>query len=348
MSNDYLRDALFSLNRETNAADSFELKHFYRAYIYSLIDGVRNIGADLDLPDSLLKKYVLYDSFLDKNYYKEVLLSYRANRDFYKAFGRLSYTIEDYYSEEPYRYIEELSFNDSIDMVRGFFDHYDKDISRHLDDLLDDNLIREFLPDTEDAIDYEGFTYPIPGGKNLIIAQNKGDISTSGTLAHEVIHSYLFLGDTDLTYEKDIRKSVNGLDETYPRFIELAFMKYLESIGFNRTDISSYIKNYNSTFSEFLFVFNDVIADKESKIFSDNLDLFLNARDYSLPTALAYHYLDKYLDSPYIVKSDLLSLNQESKYRDLPYLLDNFGLQRKDLVKPKVLVKSMSNFDIAA
>ena len=67
MSNDYLRDALFSLNRETNAADSFELKHFYRVYIYSLIDGVRNIGADLDLPDSLLKKYVLYDSFLDKN-----------------------------------------------------------------------------------------------------------------------------------------------------------------------------------------------------------------------------------------------------------------------------------------
>ena len=54
------------------------------------------------------------------------------------------------------------------------------------------------------------------------------------------------------------------------------------------------------------------------------------------------------MDSPYIVKSDLLSLNQESKYRDLPYLLDNFGLKRKDLVKPKVLVKSMSNFDVAA
>lgn len=348
MSNDYLRDALFSLNRETNAADSFELKHFYRSYIYSLIDGIRNIEYDVDLPDSLLKKYALYDSFLDKNYYKEMLLSYRANRDFYKAFARLSYTVEDYYLEEPYRYIEKLSFDDSIDMVRGFFDHYDKDISRHLDDLLADNLIREFLPDTEDAMNYEGFTYPIPGGKNLIIAQNNGDISTSGTLAHEVIHSFLFKGDTDLTYERDIRKSVNGLDETYPRFIELAFMKYLESVGFNRTDISSYIKNYNSTFSEFLFVFNDILADKESKIFSDNFDSFLNARDYSLPTALAYHYLDKYLDSPYIVKNDLLRLNQESKYRDLPYLLDNFGLQKKDLVKPKVLVKSMSNFDIAS
>ena len=344
-SNKYLRDALFDLNRRVNDADTFEEKQLYRSYIYSLLGGIANTGMDIELPNSLLYKSAIYYNTIDENYNRKMLLSYRSNLYFYRKFAGLANSVYDYFLEDSYKFIEKLSFEDSIDLIRGFFEYYDKDISSHFNYLLDNNLIHVYLPYGEDAENYDGFTYPIPGNGNLIIAQDKGNIDTAVTIAHEVIHSFLALDDINITYDQDIRKSINDVDEVYPKLIELLFMRYLADIGFNKTDISSFMKNYNSSLCEFISIFDDIIQDRENKILSDNFDLFCNAKTYSLGYVLAYHYLDKYMDSPYIVKDDLLRLNHETKFRDFPYLLDNCGLKKKDIVKPKILLKRMDDFN---
>ena len=340
-----IRDTLFDLNRRVNSARSFEEKQLYGSYIYALICGITNSGMNIDLPDSLLKKAIIYGDTIDDNYQRQMRQSYRDNIYFFKDFAKLSDATIDYYLEDSYKYREKISFKDAVDLVKGFLACYDKDIYKHFDELVDNGLVDLFLPNTEDAKEFDGFTYPTLGRESLSITIDKGNIETSTTILHEEIHSFLLLDDVGITYEQDIRKNVNGIDEAYSRFIEIVFMKYLLDIGFNRADISSYMKNYNSTLSEFLFCFDDIIRDKEKRIFGDGMGWYCNAKEYSLGTVLAYHYFDKFLDYPYIVKDDLLRLNHETKYRDFSDLMDISGLDKKDIVNPKKLVKRMDDFN---
>ncbi len=342
----YLRYALFDLNRKVNDATTFGEKQLYRGFINSLLDGLDNIGMEIDLPDSLLSKSIMYDNLFDDNYHQKVILSYRKNRKFYKQFAKLSDCTLDYYLDEEYKYKEKLSFRDAIDIVDGFFDYYDKDISKHFNDLLGNGLLRVLLPDGDDPSTYNGFTYPIPGSNSLVTAQDDGNIVTAGVIAHEAIHSYLTLFDGDLTYEEDINKSINDINEVYPRFIEIALMNYLYEVGFDKTDISSYMKNYNSLLADYLFVFDDTIKAREHVMFGEEFGVYVSSRKYSLGSVLAYHYYDKYLDDPYAVKGDLLRLYHDSRDKDFSHLFDNCGLEKKNIVKPKMLVKHLNDFDL--
>ena len=344
----YVKDSLFDLNKKVNGATTFEEKQLYRSYLFSLLSSIPNMGIDIDLPDSLIFKAALYDSIVDENYNKAMLHSFRANRGFYKEFARLSDSILDYYTDEPYKYIEKLSFDDAIELVAGFFSVYDKDIYNFFNESVDRNLFNVFLSSSDDAKEYNGFSYPIPGKRSIVVSLDNGDLETAGNITHETIHSYLNYIDGETTYFHDIQRAANGVGETYSRFSEIAFMKYLSDIGFNQADISSYMKNFNSSLSEFLFVFADVMSLKENAILNDHLDIYYNSREYSLAGVLAYHYYDKYLDEPFEVKGDLLRLHQDSRTRDLSYLLDNCGLKKKNIVKPKLLVKHMNDFDDAA
>ena len=344
-SEQYIRRVLFDLNRRVNDATTFKEKHFYRAYIYSIIEGLQNTGIDIDIPDSILQKSNLFDNTIDNDFNSQVIYDFRANRDFYREFGKLSEATIGYFEEDPYKYIEKISFDDSIDMARGFLSYYDNNMARHFDRLLDEKLVEVFLPGTEDAETYDGFTYHFPSDTDLIITLDKGNIETAATIIHELVHSFLSLYDINMTYDQDTRKCVNNLNETYSKFIEIVFMKYLSDIGFNKSDIASYMRNFNSMLYESLYVFDDCLDDKEKNLFGNDFGIYWEAQRNAFGGVLAYHYYDKYLDRPYLVKQDLLNLYQESKFKSKSYLLDNCGLRKKDIVKPKVLVMRMNDFE---
>ncbi len=218
-SEQYIRKVLFDLNRRVNDATTFKEKHFYRAYIYSIIEGLQNTGIDIDIPDCILQKCALFDNTIDDDFNSQVIYDFRANRDFYREIGKLSEVTLGYFEEDSYKYIEKISFDDSIDIARGFLSYYDKDMSRHFDKLLDEKLVDVFLPDTADAELYDGFTYHFPGDSDLIITLDKGNIETAATIIHELVHSFLYLYNIIMIYVQDIMKCIYNINNKDSKFI---------------------------------------------------------------------------------------------------------------------------------
>ena len=231
------------------------------------------------------------------------------------------------------------SFDKAIKITQGFFDMYDRDISKHFKYIIDNNfLIRPDLSDDNCL----GMTISISSSKKsfILIDKNVNDINLLMTLAHETVHSYISSFTYNISYDEKAKMNLNSLYEVYSYFIEFVFAHYLHDI--NKIDISGVYESYYNILISSIKSFKNVFSK-----FCNAKNNYYDVDRYACEEALvygiilAYHYYDSYLKNPELVKDDLINLMIDSKKYDKHVLLNNYGLNECDLYDYKILTKRL-------
>lgn len=232
------------------------------------------------------------------------------------------------------------SFNKALDIVQLFFRQYDKDIYEYFLFLRKNNFIyRTNLSDDSS----HGITLGLSVSEDSFVAINRFtcDINLLATIAHEVIHSYIFHIAHNLSYDEVCRMKINSLSEVYSYFIELALADYLQDIWGENRDIKIIknahfnclvcsLKNFKASFDRFNLVLPDY--NTSSYVFDETLA-------YGL--LLSYHYFDSYLEDREKTKDNILNLVVDSKDYDKRFLLNNYGISEINLPDPWVIRKHL-------
>ena len=163
------------------------------------------------------------------------------------------------------------------------------------------------------------------------------------TLVHEMIHSYIEERKNE-NFEESIKGFVNSLGEVYPRFIEYVFMEYLKEIKFYDKEIRTLEVNGDVNLMSFLedykaqlLLLDGVEIYKDDDLFFD----FMDVEKYTYGQLVGYQYFQKYLKNSEKTKSDIYEFSMDDGKFDRGYLLNNYGLSKKEITNTKKLVKDM-------
>lgn len=232
-----------------------------------------------------------------------------------------------------------FSFKRALDITEQFFLSYDKDIYDYFLFLRNNKFI--YRTSLNDERSY-GLTlsFSFSNTSFIVIDKYTSDINLLMTIAHEVIHSYVFHLIPNISYNESLMMKVNGLDEVYSYFIEFAFVDYLGDC-FNFPNTLRIVKNshFNCLLST-LNNFKNVFSSFDCVSYDYNMVDYLSKEAVVYGILLAYHYFDNYLSDPEKTKDDILSLIIDSKDYDRHFLLNHYGISESELGNPKVITKT--------
>lgn len=264
-----------------------------------------------------------YSSFYDG--FEDVYDSVREiNRKMGYTFNKLNLDYDFSMMDLAY----EIDVDDSIKLVKKFFDYFDKDIGKHFNNMLSSGNF--FICNMVDGHVMDGFTLTLNSQRvNIIEVGFRDDILLSSNIIHETLHSFIESQMFDLKYDERKKKLWNDLDEVITYFSQLAFIKFLEEIDFDLESIE-FLKSDNLVrwicFSNRINYYNEYTAsDIIDKGFCD----FLLDDSVTYGTTLAYHYYDKYLKDGNI--SDIFNMSLDSPFNDKISLLSDYGIDSSKL-----------------
>lgn len=240
-------------------------------------------------------------------------------------------TLGCYHCGEPKK---RLDLNNAIDLVENFFLKYDKDIYKFYKALKDKQLIY-----TVDDDGIYGATYNFPTeGTSILFINDKKTIDTALTIVHETIHAYINSYNYYTSFEQEVLKNVNNLQEVYTEFIELLFLDYLKEIKYDQKDVGKATATINYLFVKDLLCYSDFLNffTADDILYDENTYMtFCNYESYTYGKLLAKIYYDLYNQDKEKTKENLLNLSIDQYYKDKRYLINNYGFKENELVNIK-------------
>ena len=233
-----------------------------------------------------------------------------------------------------------FSFNSALDIVEDFFFSYDTDIYNYFLFLRRNKYIYRTNLGTENSY---GITLPLSVSDFAFVAIDKftNDINLLMTIAHEVIHSYIFHLLYNMSYDEEVRRSMNCLDEVYSYFIEFAFADYLEDHHCDKRGLKIIRDNHFNCLISYLGNFKDNFDKFGIVSYDYDILRYMRSETLAYGILLAYHYFNNYLSDRERTKDDILSLSLDSKSYDRHFLLNNYGVKESDLGNPLLIKRNI-------
>ena len=307
----------------------FEMRDFYKL--------------NINIPNSVMDKYDRYSYFL--SVYKDVYQdNYFYMYDENRKVADLYHHLNDYYGESYFDLFKvKVSDSDILSYTNDFFNYYDKDIASYFKYLVSNDKVHINMK-YSDIQDADGYSVSIFNNRDgLVFVNGAATIEVASTLIHEVVHSYVESFDYDINYLEFCNQDVNNLHDVYPSFIELVFLKYLEEIKFDYSDIRSLATGNYATSIMRLGYFDDLVNKEKADILFDDAELmldFIDNENYSYSFILSEYFFNKYLKDPDKCKNDILEFMLDTKRYDKKELLGNID----SLVNKKKILKNMKNY----
>ena len=337
-----IQNYLYKIDSRLKMTTSSNIVSLLMVDIHKIFELIELYELNVSVPNSIIDRYDRCSHFMSvyNDIYKE---NYCYMYDYNEKIASLYPFLFNHYKESFFEKFE-VKLNDSeiISYAKDFFSYYDKDIYKYFLSLLDKQrvYINMKYSDIQDA---DGYSVSILSNRDGFVFVN-GDktIEIVSTLIHEVAHSYVESFDYDIDYYEFCNQDINNLHDVYPFFMELVFLKYLEEIKFNYSDVRSLATgNYVANIMR-LGYFNDLVnLDKIDEIFNDKELIFdfIDNENYCYSFILSEYFFDKYLKNPDKGKNDVLKFMLDTKKYDKKDLLGNI-----DLVNKKKLIKNMKNY----
>ncbi len=316
----------------------------YRETAEILIDIASDNGIYINYPKRLNEELKNEDTNL-RNIQKEMFENNfnnmkSFNNSISKLYNKINIENNYYYNKYQVKMLQK----DTIKIVSKFYQNFDKDISDYFEDLITSNKV--FF--TKHILDYlTGLTIEaIEDIKAYIFVTKKYTIVDAITLAHETIHAYLSEQLKNMTINEKNQYITNNIYEVYPFFIELVFLNYLQKNNFNIKDINKYITIYNYILSDNLYSLNTIINNKDFDLNNEiDVESFNENQGYSYGGLFAYHFYNQYHNDKDEAKDNIYNFMTDAKDYDLNHLINNYGLNEKELSKCKILKKTIKLFD---
>ncbi len=233
-----------------------------------------------------------------------------------------------------------LNLNDAIDLVGNFFFKYDKDIYKFYKALKEKQLIY-----TVDEDSIYGATYNFPTeGTSILFINDKKTIDTALTIVHETIHAYINTYHYYTSFDQEVLKNINNLQEVYTEFIELLFLDFLKEIRYDNKDIERSNATINYLFVKDLLCYNDFLNffTADDILYDESTYMtFCNYESYTYGKLLSKIYYDLYNQDKEKTKEHLLNLSIDQYYKDKKYLINNYGFKENELFNIKKLQRHL-------
>ena len=238
-----------------------------------------------------------------------------------------------YVMERNHIALRYVPFVQSLEMAKEFFKSFDEEIYDFFINMI--NSPRFVLLDPVD--DYEGWAlrnnYLID--TYTIIIPNYF-ISDYLSIVHETIHSFNFKQIKNSSIKEHDRLTTNALYEAPSFFTERVALNYLEKRGFNK-DETQKIKSILDR--ELIY-----LLDEYKEILLGDLfeyEDYLFKETYAYGRLLSYHFYDNYVNDSNKTIKDIKRFMYDYKIYDRDYMLNNYGLNSKDIIKVQKLTKYM-------
>ena len=339
MIENYIQDINKLLKHRTSNKVLFRLKSEFS----SLLMAMDMSGISVNISDRFLSQFErANDEVIDRKIRDVFLDTYDNNFDYNLKVADISDKLTSVFGNGYIlKYHKPVSMAETVKFANDFFDYYDEDMKKFCNKKIDDNKL--FLVDTR-KFPYDGMTFPLPSQKDsFILSGYDGTINSCMTLVHEMIHSYIEERKNE-NFEESIKGFVNSLGEVYPRFIEYVFMEYLKEIKFYDKEIRTLEVNGDVNLMSFLedykaqlLLLDGVEIYKDDDLFFD----FMDVEKYTYGQLVGYQYFQKYLKNSEKTKSDIYEFSMDDGKFDRGYLLNNYGLSKKEITNTKKLVKDM-------
>ena len=335
----YINDINKLLRYRTSNKALFRLKSEFS----SLLMAMDMSGIQVHIPDRFLANLErCNDEVIDRKIRDAFVDTYDKNFEYNLRVADISDELYSIFGDGYIlHYHKPVSMKDVVKISGDFFDYYDKDLKKFYDKKINENKL--YLVDTREY-PYDEMTFPIPSQKDsFILSGYDGTINSCMTLVHEFIHGYIEERKNE-NFEEAIKGFVNSLGETYPKFIEYVFIQYLHDINFFDKEIRALEVNGDVNLMTFLDEYKTQLTFLDGlEIYKDD-ELFFNFIDtekYTYGQLIGYQYFQKYLKDPNRVKDNIYEFSMEDGKYDRGYLLNNYGLTKKQITNTKKLVKDM-------
>lgn len=290
-----------------------------------------NINVPDELEYELNKKDLeAIDESYTKLLFDNINHMYSYNRKICKMLNK--FDIKSFYQRS---YNNKISFNENLALAKDFFENYDETLYRYFNKLINSSNFFTINQINENC----GMTYRSNEiVKPYVYVSPLNNIVDYLTIIHETIHAYLFENQRYLSPNEQFNDEVNNFQEVYSSFIELLGIKYLNDIRYNKEDINNLKDNNEYSLIEKLLDFEDNLYDEFS------YELYTTSEAYAYASILSYHFYNQYRQNKELAKQNILDFMLESKNHNKLYMLDNYGLNKNDIINSQKLKKYMKNF----
>ena len=143
-----------------------------------------------------------------------------------------------------------------------------------------------------------------------------------------------------MTKEEASLQYINGVSETYSIFIEFLVIDYLQKNNLFKKDTISYKKDIYFGLIEYLKSLYLMIVPCDICFDSyDEVGFYNESKIYSYGYLLAYHFYEQYLNDRDQAKENITNFMLDSKKYEFDYLINNYGLNEKEITNNKLLLK---------
>ena len=307
------------------------------------------IAADLKMLYDLTERHNLYDYPNVDNYVSRKIDTYendnlynifvkKMNRllsiiqddlDFYQEYA-LNYELFKYYKfEKDYHELEYVKDKEIFEYAKEFMSYFDKDLYNAYKTLEDHNHI---LLNDYDKTELGGLFTPLNNNKlSYLSLYLNNNIDDASSIVHETAH----LRQHDFLKNSKANNSYNYLyREVYSYFIQFVFYDYLKNKNLFKRDIDTCfngcLENLNNTFVNLNYDLDHLD--------SDYLALYSDLQ-YAFGIHIALKYYDIYINDPEYAMFLTNSFIEDS-YNYAPLdVLNNFGLDKDDILNGEILIK---------
>ena len=116
----------------------------------------------------------------------------------------------------------------------------------------------------------------------------------------------------------------------------------MKKVKYLPKDIDTYNKEYDYDLIECLagysLNFEPEIKDVKD---DENRGFFQDSEAYAYGKVIAYHYYEQYLNNQEQTKKNILDLMLNTSNYNRHHLLNNYGLQEKQITNPKILIQNL-------
>ena len=308
--------------------------------IFQNIDTILSIAFDQkmrlkrkDNVKKIIKEYRNYSDEISNEY----IDNYHKLKKFNYDITKMAIDISQIYGYETIKFKEKISIDDAIKVDSKFLKEYDKDMYDYFENFMLNGKF--FIVDNI----FEGYGYSSVSDELLdpyIILCKSNNIFYITVLMHELVHVYLSEKEKYMTKEEASLQYINGVSETYSIFIEFLVIDYLQKNNLFKKDIISYKKDIYFGLIEYLKSLYLMIDPCDICFDSyDEVGFYNESKIYSYGYLLAYHFYEQYLNDRDQAKENITNFMLDSKKYEFDYLINNYGLNEKEITDNKLLLK---------
>lgn len=257
------------------------------------------------------------------------------------------------------------SYKETIDLIYDFYNTINPNMYKIIKQILDEKRIIYRYIDPS----YDAYTIPIRSiNKYYIFVNNDGltNIDTISYIIHELGHIMDWTINNNLSANLKMTQTLNNYIEVIPITLELIFKDYCHNNGINNDNIYNILERLIEDCIEIQIMakiknikFNGTLIKNNhqiTKICNDSITKnchYLNADDepidiqnsikYTLGTIIAFMFEDMYKDNPQESLKNMFDFINNIYTMDDNIIMDNFGLNKDDIIKGKTLKKVLKN-----